>query len=378
MFPHAYPAHWRKPPEDIVPPIVLIRGDDTDAFNLRKISIIITGNINTDDATASFELSGIKREWTSEELATKTLTLAFTKDETNSLPIGMNFGRFQLTDSKSRVITLSRNIPFRVTTNSADAVTQELGADITINANVGEDTNSTITIEFKSEGGVTVWEQKKDTSGIKYIEPIDTEVSRIKLASGASIQNGDVTLTLPTEAGQLARITDIPWNYHKSFIYISDLPQTSGIGLVPYGDYKPQNNELLIVHGYQVETEIGIAGWQGINLLFDDTNLPDANTGSFHCRIYVADGSQLSEVAFNGRWDLAHYIGANATWNYTRYSLIDIYVLPIYDENDAWYPLKEGDFLIHIIPGEYSANTTTVDLDGLTFEEARKKALGIE
>lgn len=369
MFPHAYPAHWRKPPEDIVPPIVLIRGDDTDAFNLRKISIIITGNINTDGATASFELSGIKREWTSEELATKTLTLAFTKDETNSLPIGMNFGRFQLTDSKSRVITLSRNIPFRVTTNSADAVTQELGADITINANVGEDTNSTITIEFKSEGGVTVWEQKKDTSGIKYIEPIDTEVSRIKLASGASIQNGDATLTLPTEAGQLARVTDIPWNYHKSYVYIPELPQTSGIGYQPYGDYKPQNNELLIVDG---GTQVD-GYYQGLNLLFDDTNLPDANVSSFHCRVYVTNG--LAEITFNGDWVYTHYIGDTAySWNYTRNAIIDVYVFPS-STGVGWD--YGGEYILHIIPGE-QISTRSSGSEESEYEEARKKALGLQ
>jgi hypothetical protein len=371
MFPHTYPAHWCKPREDIVPPIVLIRGDDTDAFNLRKISIIITGNIDTDGATASFELSGIKREWTREELATKTLTLAFTKDETSSLPIGMNFGRFQLTDSKSRVITLSRNIPFRVTTDSADAVTQELGADITINANVGEETNSTITIEFKSEGGVTVWEQKKDTSGVKYIEPIDTEVSRIKLASGASIQNGDVTLTLPTEAGQLARITDIPWNYHKSYVYIPNLPQTSGLGYQSYGDYKPQNNELLIVDG---GTQVD-GYYQGLNLLFDDTNLKDANTGSFHCRVYVTNG--LAEITFNGDWNYTHYIGTGGySWNYTKRAIIDVYVFPVVTGVDSWI-FDNTEYILHIIPGEQISSASIVSEDS-EYEEARKKALGLQ
>ena len=376
MFPHTYPAHWCKPREDIVPPIVLIRGDDTDAFNLRKISIIITGNIDTDGATASFELSGIKREWTSEELATKTLTLTLTKDETSSLPIGMNFGRFQLTDSKSRVITLSRNIPFRVTTNSADAVTQELGADITINANVGEETNSTITIEFKSEGGVTVWEQKKDTSGVKYIEPIDTEVSRIKLASGASIQNGDAMLTLPTEAGQLARITDIPWNYHKSYVYIPNLPQTSGLGYQSYGDYKPQNNELLIVDG---GTQVD-GYYQGLNLLFDDTNLKDANIGSFHCRVYVTNG--LAEITFNGDWNYTHYIGTGGySWNYTRRAIIDVYVFPVATGRDSWI-FDNTEYILHIIPGEQISSASVVSEDSESedseYEKARKKALGLQ
>ena len=45
-------------------PIVIFRGDDTSAFNLRSIKIILKGDLDLSNAIAKFSLLDYHKEWT--------------------------------------------------------------------------------------------------------------------------------------------------------------------------------------------------------------------------------------------------------------------------------------------------------------------------
>lgn len=132
--------------------IRIFRGDDTDAFGLRTMTVNITGDIDLTNATAKFALLDYSRTFTNEEVRTGSVTMSMSDEDTKKFPVGLIFGTFQIFDSSQKGLTLCNTIPFFVTSKVDGLMNNEFQIDV----HLAVDTE--INIQFKLEAGAdTVW-----------------------------------------------------------------------------------------------------------------------------------------------------------------------------------------------------------------------------
>ena len=126
-------------------PIVIFRGDNTAAFDLRTITILLTGDLDLTNATARFDLLGFTKSWTTEEVATGELSIVFDSAQTKAFALGPQMGTLRLFDMSTgtpRQLTVVNKIPFFVTNNVCEIDSQSYGVNVSVTS--GE----TIHIEF--------------------------------------------------------------------------------------------------------------------------------------------------------------------------------------------------------------------------------------
>ena len=82
--------------------IQIYRGDDSDFADLSQIVITIDTDLALDGYTGCFCFLGVTREFTAEEIAVKTVTIAYTAEETAGFVPGLNYGKFTLWDKEGR------------------------------------------------------------------------------------------------------------------------------------------------------------------------------------------------------------------------------------------------------------------------------------
>ena len=104
MYPHIKPK---------LPPIRIFKGDDSCAFGVRTIEILLETEIDLTGATSKFELLSYSRTFTTEETISRRLRLSFSAAETARFPLGLIFGKIQLFDAHRFVMSTSP-IPFEV------------------------------------------------------------------------------------------------------------------------------------------------------------------------------------------------------------------------------------------------------------------------
>ena len=101
-------------------PIVIYKGDDTAAFKIRKVHIVIEPKIPYRGVTAKFTLLSFNKEFTNEEVESCDLRLDFTSAVTASFPLGECFGVFRIYDEDGNVLTTSSRIPFLVVPSGSE------------------------------------------------------------------------------------------------------------------------------------------------------------------------------------------------------------------------------------------------------------------
>ena len=127
-------------------PIVIFRGDNTAAFDLRTIRILLTGDLDLSHATAKFTLLDFSKTWTEQEVSTGELSIVFTAEQTKAFALGPQTGTLRLYDMSTgtpRQLTIVNKIPFFVTNRVCEIDSQSYEADVCVS---GE---NVIHIEFK-------------------------------------------------------------------------------------------------------------------------------------------------------------------------------------------------------------------------------------
>lgn len=138
-------------------PIVIFRGDNTAAFDLRTIKILLTGDLDITNATARFDLLGFTKSWTTEEVATGELSIVFTAEQTKAFALGPQSGMLRLFDMSTgtpRQLTVVNNIPFFVTNRVCEIDSQSYGINVCVSG------GDVIHVEFKVGAGAV--EDKAD------------------------------------------------------------------------------------------------------------------------------------------------------------------------------------------------------------------------
>lgn len=125
-------------------PITIFRGDDTDAFGLRTITIKLTGDLDLTDAKAEFALLGYNKKW-NEIPASGELTMVMSSADTKAFPIGMAFGTLTLLDGNKN-LTVCNTIPFFITNRVDEKQIDEFRIDVKLAV------DTEVNIEFKVEG----------------------------------------------------------------------------------------------------------------------------------------------------------------------------------------------------------------------------------
>ena len=131
-------------------PIVIFRGDNTAAFDLRTIRILLTGDLDLSHATAKFTLLDFSKTWTEQEVATGELSIVFTAEQTKAFALGPQTGTLRLYDMSTgtpRQLTIVNKIPFFVTNRVCEIDSQSYGADVCVSG------GDVIHIEFKVGAG---------------------------------------------------------------------------------------------------------------------------------------------------------------------------------------------------------------------------------
>ena len=131
-------------------PIVIFRGDNTAAFDLRTITILLAGDLDLTNATARFDLLGFTKSWTTEEVATGELSIVFDSAQTKSFALGPQAGTLRLFDMSTgtpRQLTVVNKIPFFVTNNVCEIDSQSYGVNVRVTS------GDVINIEFKVGAG---------------------------------------------------------------------------------------------------------------------------------------------------------------------------------------------------------------------------------
>lgn len=161
-------------------PITLFRGDDTDAFGLRTITIKLSGDLSLTNATAKFAILGYTKTWTNLETRTGSLTLVFTAADTRAMPLGAAFGKLWLYDiegaaegSVGKRLTVCNTIPFEIINRVEGAPEEEYSIHVTLAV------DTEIDIEFKITGGSGGEAQWAKSPSNSYLYPTDNRVQKI-------------------------------------------------------------------------------------------------------------------------------------------------------------------------------------------------------
>ena len=142
-------------------PIVIFRGDNTAAFDLRTITILLTGDLDLSHATAKFTLLNFTKSWTTEEVATGELSIVFDSAQTKAFALGPQTGTLRLFDMSTgtpRQLTVVNKIPFFVTNNVCEIDSQSYGVNVRVTS------GDVINIEFKVGAGAVEGKADKVTN----------------------------------------------------------------------------------------------------------------------------------------------------------------------------------------------------------------------
>ena len=96
--------------------IKIYRCDDSDAFNLRTITVNIDTSLSLVGATAKFSLVGFTQKFTTEQLNTKSLTIVIPFASAQLLPMGIQYGSLTFYDASNKVLTIFNRMEFLITT----------------------------------------------------------------------------------------------------------------------------------------------------------------------------------------------------------------------------------------------------------------------
>lgn len=142
-------------------PIVIFRGDNTAAFDLRTITILLTGDLDLSHATAKFTLLNFSKTWTEQEVATGELSIVFTAEQTKAFALGPQTGTLMLYDMSTgtpRQLTVVNKIPFFVTNNVCEIDSQSYGINVRVSG------GDAINVEFKVGAGAVEGKADKVTN----------------------------------------------------------------------------------------------------------------------------------------------------------------------------------------------------------------------
>lgn len=151
-------------------PIVIFKGDDTDAFNLRTIKIKIGGSIDLSEASARFTLCGWEVKWGKKDLQNGELDLVLTSHVTSEFPLGLAYGKLCLFDDNASKLTVSTTIPFLITNKIQEETNEEYS--VTVNLSGNTDVNITFAVpnlekpKWKSDEDITLIEPVNDDATV--------------------------------------------------------------------------------------------------------------------------------------------------------------------------------------------------------------------
>lgn len=96
--------------------ITIVKGNDTNANGTHLLSIYLTDPlIDLSQATATFTLCGITQ--TFEDLSEGVIYVDYTNQQTNQMPVGINYGTLNILENGNIISTLDNMIAFNVVKN---------------------------------------------------------------------------------------------------------------------------------------------------------------------------------------------------------------------------------------------------------------------
>lgn len=158
--------------------IRIFKGDDTDAFGLRVITVNITGDIDLTNSSAEFSLLDYRCEFTNAEVKTGSVKIKMSDSDTSKFPLGLAFGTFKVFDSSRKGLTLCNTVPFLIT-NKVDGLMND---EFQIDVRLAVDTE--INIQFKVEARAdSLWVIQDGIARIPDDELTAVEVPKLKVLS---------------------------------------------------------------------------------------------------------------------------------------------------------------------------------------------------
>ena len=94
--------------------ITVYKSSSTGAFGIRKIQIFLDCELPMEGMSATFTLLGVRRKFTSEDVANNNLVIEYTKSETDGFPLGKTFASLSLFDPQGREMRITNRIPVMV------------------------------------------------------------------------------------------------------------------------------------------------------------------------------------------------------------------------------------------------------------------------
>lgn len=91
--------------------IIIRQGDDTNSLG-NSIVFNLTTDLDLTGFTAVFQVESLRFEW--EDITSKELSMYFTAEQTQTLPVGTSYGALKIYDSQGLANTVISNIPVRV------------------------------------------------------------------------------------------------------------------------------------------------------------------------------------------------------------------------------------------------------------------------
>lgn len=96
--------------------ITIVKGNDTNANGTHLLSIYLTDPlIDLSQATATFTLCGITK--TFDDLSEGVIYVDYTNQQTNQMPVGINYGTLNILENGNIISTLDNMIAFNVVKN---------------------------------------------------------------------------------------------------------------------------------------------------------------------------------------------------------------------------------------------------------------------
>lgn len=167
-------------------PIIIVRGDDTDAFGLRTITIKLSGDLNLRYARAKFALLNFTKEWTNEETSTGEITFSIPSEDTKQMPLGDAFGKLWLyeinTGATDKRLTVCNTIPFHITNKVLGLQSDEFEVNVTLAV------NTELNIEFVTGGGsssASAWATYPNGTALY---PSDNNIQKIVIPALSNVQ----------------------------------------------------------------------------------------------------------------------------------------------------------------------------------------------
>lgn len=166
-------------------PILIVRGDDTDAFGLRTMTIKLSGDLDLSHARAKFALLNFVKEWTNEETKTGEITFSIPAEQTKQMTLGDAFGKLWLYEvggiegQPDKRLTVCNTIPFHVTNKVVGLQNDEFSINVVLSV------DTELNIEFKIDGSASGWSVYPNGTALY---PADNNIQKIVVPALANVQ----------------------------------------------------------------------------------------------------------------------------------------------------------------------------------------------